>query len=767
MSCNISIPLQKIIDDVTEALSGRYISTDNPFLNESVLTDTTFRGDLTMDTEARDALCGIVQTCDITATELEWLARPIAGGLVAVSSASGGEVTTTWQNLVDIIKETIDDNKEVVRAEDVVVSVGVSQADKNTDLEEAISAPKPDTEIISTAKFGGVGRTQAEKNSDTKNSKDMGIIPNIPDDQSAKILKFFELSGDLTLEPGIYYMGATPFNALLKSNTHIKAYGAVLNYIDSTNTTTGYIKAYGADVLQSHTLSADAEKFSNKVRLINASGLSVGDVIYIKSETVWSSDAKQAEVVCISSIDGNELTLTTTLQSKFAMLDTTVELRDVKKNVKLEGLTLIGSGRQLAVGGKNERGVQFNNVANCEIRNVKVYNFDHTGIMVSDAYNTDVRQCTVGLTKQKDGENYVQYCISLADAFNGGIVENCITNQGRHGVVYTTYSGYGYSVNHKVEKNIISNTNNCGISTHKTNADLLTRGNIMNNCWGGIDIRVNKATCIGDKVYNPTYGILLRGNVSDLDVQDLEVYNSFNAVYGADELEGANNNLKITNLKSKGSTNDAVKITLTGDTTISGLDILDSTLSDAAGEGISLTGAISDVLVDVLKTKRQLATRYGVRLYGVTSATVSNGTFTGRPVRAEANGATVSSGVKVIRNNYTGDYLPLAAAGGTTNTLSSGNVRTDASTSLGIVDSTITASTGLGYGAVYASTDTTLTTVSGSVGTGEVLRITKAGPGTLTITNTGNIVVPAENIVLADNDTIVTLVYTGTKWIAM
>lgn len=104
MSCNIKIPLQRIVDDVAEALSGRYISVDNPFLNEAVLTDTTLRGDITADTEARNALCNIIQTCSITAEELEWLARPQIGELVAVSRSDAfGAVTTVWEALSDVV----------------------------------------------------------------------------------------------------------------------------------------------------------------------------------------------------------------------------------------------------------------------------------------------------------------------------------------------------------------------------------------------------------------------------------------------------------------------------------------------------------------------------------------------------------------------------------------------------------------------------------------------------------------------------------------
>lgn len=221
MSCNISIPLQRIIDDVAAALSGRYISTDNPFLNEAVLTDTTLRGDVTADTEARDALCLILKSCGVTAEELEWLARPEAGGQVALSSVVSGDVVTTWQNLKNLVAgygfsqeyntrkvypsyAAMLADKDKLRSGAVVdVANDSTPANNGTYLYDGVSfARSPyntvdvaniytdkaieelltagggilDTHIKTTAKHGGIVRTQAEKNDDETSITDFGCV---------------------------------------------------------------------------------------------------------------------------------------------------------------------------------------------------------------------------------------------------------------------------------------------------------------------------------------------------------------------------------------------------------------------------------------------------------------------------------------------------------------------------------------------------------------------------------------------------------------
>lgn len=55
-----------------------------------------------------------------------------------------------------------------------------------TQLQIDLNLQKFDTGITATAKFGGVERTQAEKNSDVVDAKDFGILPDILDDQTSK-----------------------------------------------------------------------------------------------------------------------------------------------------------------------------------------------------------------------------------------------------------------------------------------------------------------------------------------------------------------------------------------------------------------------------------------------------------------------------------------------------------------------------------------------------------------------------------------------------
>lgn len=221
MSCNIRIPIQQIIDDVAAALSGRYISTDNPFLNEAVLTDTTLRGDVTADTEARNALCGILQTCGVTAEELEWLSRPTSGDQLAFSSVVDGELVASWRSVTELLasygfsqeyntKKTYRNYAGMVADKDKLQSGAVIDIYGDTDPElngsytyngvsftkspydpvtaageytdTAIDAlkseggPLLDTYITAAAKFGGVSRTQAEKNLDMVSVTDLGVV---------------------------------------------------------------------------------------------------------------------------------------------------------------------------------------------------------------------------------------------------------------------------------------------------------------------------------------------------------------------------------------------------------------------------------------------------------------------------------------------------------------------------------------------------------------------------------------------------------------
>lgn len=180
MSCNIRIPLQQIIDDVAAALSDGFIKTDNAVLTEAVLNEVTIRGDISVDTAARNALCAILQTCGITAIELEWLDRPTVADMVAVSEVVAGEVVVSWKDLDTLITEGIVGK---VQTTDVLDSLGVSQEEINTDIRNELDALPfeegvlADTFVIATANGDGtVARTQRAINAEKFTPYDFGAI---------------------------------------------------------------------------------------------------------------------------------------------------------------------------------------------------------------------------------------------------------------------------------------------------------------------------------------------------------------------------------------------------------------------------------------------------------------------------------------------------------------------------------------------------------------------------------------------------------------
>lgn len=162
MSCNIRIPLQQIIDDVAAALSDGFIKTDNAVLTEAVLNEVTIRGDISVDTAARNALCAILQSCGITAIELEWLDRPTVADMVVVSEVVAGEVVVSWKDLDSLVPSQEEINTYIRNELDALP------------FEEGVLA---DTFVVKTANgVGQVARTQRDVNSSVIYPEDYGAI---------------------------------------------------------------------------------------------------------------------------------------------------------------------------------------------------------------------------------------------------------------------------------------------------------------------------------------------------------------------------------------------------------------------------------------------------------------------------------------------------------------------------------------------------------------------------------------------------------------
>lgn len=614
------------------------------------------------------------------------------------------------------------------------------------------------------------GRTQEEKNKDFYHSRDFGLVPNSPTDQFSKMQAFLTTQGHLTLEAGKYYMGIAPTDIYMQSNTTLEAYGATLDYTDSANTSNGRIRVDGSVVLNTTTLAEDALVGTNTIRVTNPALFKKNTAIYLKSEQVWSSDCKCAEILWVHNIVGDVLYVSSDLQITYLAAQTTVELHDVRYNTHIYGLGMFGSGKIADVGGKVDRAFHYNHVANCSINNVAVANFDRMGIMMGNAYNSFVNKSTVALTKIDVGKNYIQYGIALFDAIQGGAVDDCILSQGRHGISYTTSSGYGYSVDHECRRNIIHDTHASGIATHKTNANGFLRHNKINNCWGGIDCRISNMVMESNTIINPTnYGYVLRGTPSNLKISGTSVVtNSFNAIYTS-ELEGNITGWDIKDLEIRTSRNSGMSIIIPDGVTLNGVKIAHVHIDAAAGEGIAISGG-SNIYITDLNTTNQPSNRYAVRLLGVNTAVISDSVTDGRPSRMETYGAINCINIRVVGNRFTGAYVAASiASGNAVGSFTAGNHRMDVSRSKNIVSGTLDVSEGLGYTTVFVSgsgTDTcsNITTV---VPTGEIVTINKAGTGTLKFVSGGNITLKGADITLTSNTTTVRFLFNGTGWLEM
>lgn len=97
MSCNASLPLSAIVEEVNQHLDANYVDKDDPRIVQGVFTEPTIRGGLMLDEAAKLDFCGLVQECGLQAPfGKQWVDRPLAPERVLTSYAEAGEVKTRW-----------------------------------------------------------------------------------------------------------------------------------------------------------------------------------------------------------------------------------------------------------------------------------------------------------------------------------------------------------------------------------------------------------------------------------------------------------------------------------------------------------------------------------------------------------------------------------------------------------------------------------------------------------------------------------------------
>lgn len=113
MSCNISIPMEDIIEAVQGELAKEFISIDNGVGNNTTLNSPNIKGDVTFDSAARDALCSALAEC--VDEKLKALEDELDGKIEDTEAALSQAIADAKEDLeddIDLLRKSFEDSQE-------------------------------------------------------------------------------------------------------------------------------------------------------------------------------------------------------------------------------------------------------------------------------------------------------------------------------------------------------------------------------------------------------------------------------------------------------------------------------------------------------------------------------------------------------------------------------------------------------------------------------------------------------------------------------
>lgn len=165
-----------------------------------------------------------------------------------------------------------------------VISSVISMALRSDETPEGIlraeiEAQSKDTGITVAAKFGGVARTQADKNSDTVSIKDFGAVGDGVADDTVPLQELLNKGGTINLKCGeVYRITAECFG---KANTILNGNGATILSDFPLKSRLGTIKFKGEVTPTTATMSDSYAIKETSIAVDSTVGFSIGDDIMI------------------------------------------------------------------------------------------------------------------------------------------------------------------------------------------------------------------------------------------------------------------------------------------------------------------------------------------------------------------------------------------------------------------------------------------------------------------------------------------------------
>lgn len=603
-------------------------------------------------------------------------------------------------------------------------------------------------------------------------SDSVGLIPNSNEDQTEKLIAFFDIGGALKLKKGVYKLKGNVPNITIKSNTFLDAEGAVLDYSEATNESTGRLRTASSGViLLSTNLTADASQFEKSVSVLDATGFSVGDTVYLRANDAFSTDVVKGEVLKISNISGNTIYFNEIVQAPYLVSNVAcIEKVETTKNIIINGLKMIGRGSLASTGsvGLNERAMLLSYVENVVVKNCDIVDFDRMSIHINNAYLFHIEDNKIQQPTQKVVANYNQYAICYTDCTRHGFISGNTVLQGKHGIVSSTYTGRGYAVDIDISHNTINNTWHAAIATHKTNAELSVLDNRIDGCVFGIDIRVPNSNVSRNVISNTkSRAIVLRDDFNNLRIAENVLKNGLFGIYiESGEITSNLTDIAIRDNEFSGFTNTNIELR-TGAFTISMLSIKNNVFKDFNSNAISMTGnygGYSEILLNEFYSN--ISNGYAVRLFGVKYVLIERNKFIDvSPIRFEPDANNVvTSHISVLENKWNKETnLISAVTGNANNLLRYKNLQLGRSYIIvPILSNAITISAGASYIIADSNTHTSISTINANAMHGDELVLTIAR-SVITVNSTGNIRLTSD-CVMSSTTHMLRLVFNGAYW---
>ena len=351
-----------------------------------------------------------------------------------------------------------------------------------------------------------------------------GAVPGAITDQStalqASLNDLHAMGGGVWCPtPGVYKC-LNPLTSY--EDIHIQAFGVTLDFSGQSSYMTsvdrGLLVVRGTATSQVN-FAADALAGAMSFSATSVADIAPGDLIEMSLPTAninnWSDTSVgvfTGQLNYVVDIIGTTVFIDSVIYDDMLLSDG-ARFRKVNplRNVVIEGLTMIGKGRDVSTVG--DVGISLFFCENPRVSDCRFVGVDQRSLNFISCVNFEANHNQFKFNAKGTNAS-VNYGITYSCSRNGDIHHNVAANM-RHGIVSSHLSGsltnkyYGISRNIRIHHNHISNSWHGGIATHSDAEHVFVDDNILSSCAFGVNLRDRNASASRNFFENGTGASLL------------------------------------------------------------------------------------------------------------------------------------------------------------------------------------------------------------------------------------------------------------------